>query len=219
MADSTSNVPQILQSQAQKEVLANALFDAASPALLWGRNSLTSSGLVWGYFGGRVYLNGVATVIANATLTLAASQTNFIEVSRSGVVSSNTSAFSADRAPLYRVVTGATSVSSYEDHRSAVAFDRLFQSRAVVPLGLPANQTLTLAEAMCHSIELTGALAANKDVIVPTVARSYLFFANTTGGQTITVRTAAGTGVSLTDGQRRILECDGINVVAFTQTP
>jgi hypothetical protein len=215
MADSTTNIPQISQSQSQKEVLANALFDATSIWMIFGRNSLTSSGLIWGYLGGRIYLSGNPTVIANGTITLAANQTNYVEVNQSGVVSSNTSGFSLDRAPLYRVVTGATTVTSYEDHRSQTLFDRVFYGRITVNIG-PANATLTLAQALAHSIEFTGALNANRNVTFPTVTRSYLLFANTTGGQTITVKTAAGTGVTLTDGQRRIVECDGVNIVAFT---
>ena len=216
MADSTSNIPQILQSQAQKEVLANALFDASSLCMIFGRNALTSTGLVWGYLGGRIYLNGSPVVVANGTVTLPASQTNYVEVSQTGVVSSNTSGFSVDRAPLYRVVTGATSVTSYEDHRSPTAFDKIFFSRATVAIGVAANQPLTLAQALCDSIMFTGALASPKDIVVPNVVRSYLVYANTTGGQTITIKTAAGTGVTLTDGQRRIIECDGVNVFAFT---
>lgn len=216
MADSTSNVPQIQQAQSQKEVLANALFDTVSPSMLFGRNSLTSIGLVWGYLGGRLYLNGAAIVIANATLVLPANQTSFIEVSQSGAVTSNTTGFSIDRAPLYRVVTGATAINSYEDHRSQTCFDRLFNSRAVVALGAPVTQTLTFAQAMCHSLVFTGALVTNKEVIVPSIVRSYLVFANTTGGQTVTVKTAAGTGVALTDGQRLIVECDGVNVFAYS---
>ncbi len=211
MADSTTSVPQILQSQAQKEVLANALFDALSPSMLFGRNMFASIGLVWGYLGGRIYLNGSAVVLANGVLTLQANQTNFIEVSQSGVVSSNTTGFSIDRAPLYRVVTGATTITSYEDHRSATVFDRVFYGRASVSLGV-ANATLTLAQALCHSIEFTGLLNANRNVVFPNVARSYIVFANTTGGQTINVKTAAGTGVALTDGQRQLVECDGVNM-------
>jgi hypothetical protein len=216
MADSTSNIPQISQSQSQKEVLANALFDTTSPSIIFGRNSLTSAGLTWGFLGGRIYLNGNPTVIANGTITLAANQTNFVEVNQSGVVSSNTSGFSADRAPLYRVVTGASTVTSYEDHRSQTLFDRLFYGRTTLNVGPAATTTLTLAQSLAHSIGFTGALPSNRTVIFPTVTRNYLLFANTTGGQTITVRTAAGTGVTLTDGQRRIVECDGVNIVAFT---
>lgn len=211
MADQTTFVPQLLSSQAGKEILANVLFDAVSPAMLFGRNAQTTSGLVWGYLGGRTYLSGAAVVIANATLTLPANQTNFIEVSIAGVVTSNTSGFSLDRAPLYRVTTGATTITGYEDHRSATLFDRLFYGRVVIPMS-NAAVTLNFAQSLCHSIELTGNLTAPRNVTVPTIARQYIIFANTTNGQGIVVKTSGGTGVTFADGQRRLVECDGVNV-------
>lgn len=211
MADQTTFVPQLLSSQAAKEVLANALFDAASPAMLFGRNAQTTAGLVWGYLGGRTYLAGAAVVFPNATLTLPASQTNYIEVSIAGVVLSNTSGFSLDRVPLYKVTTGTATITGYEDHRSAPLYDRVFYGRTSINIG-PANAALTFAQALCHSIEFIGNLSANRSVVFPTVARSYIVFANTTGGQTTTVKTSAGTGVAFNDGQRCFIECDGVNI-------
>lgn len=211
MADSTSTLPQILQSQAQKEVLANALFDAASPSMLYARNAVTSLGLVWGYLGGRIYLNGAPVVIASGTLTLPASQTCYVEVGSNGAVSFNTTSFSAERVPLYRIVTGASSITSYEDHRSPLLLARLFYGRAVVPLR-DADLTLTLAQALCHSLEFTGALTALRTVTVPAVARSWIIAASTSGGQGVQLKTATGTGITLADGQRRWVECDGVNL-------
>lgn len=213
MADFSSNIPQILQSQAQKEVLANALFDAASPAMLYGRNAITSLGLVWGYLGGRVYLNGVPVLIPNGTLTLAANLTHFIEVSATGAVSSNISGFAPDRVPLYRVVTGAVSVTSYEDHRSTLLLSRLFYGRAVVPLR-DADLMLTLAQALCQSLEFSGALTAPRTITFPSVARSLIVAVTTTGGQGVVLKTANGAALPLVDGQRRLIECDGLNVLA-----
>lgn len=48
-------------------------------------------------------------IVPGGTLALAASQTNYIEVSRAGVVSSNVTAFTAGRLPLWTVVTGPSS--------------------------------------------------------------------------------------------------------------
>jgi hypothetical protein len=211
MADQTTNVPQLMSSQAAKEILANALFDAASPAMLFGRNAQTTSGIVWGYLGGRTYLSGSPVVIPNGTLTLTANQTNYIEVNVLGAVSSNTTGFTERRAPLYKVTTGSTTITNYEDHRSATLFDRVFYSRVVIPLS-DADVTFTVAHALCHSIELTGNLTAPRNVIVPTIERQYLIYANTTNAQGIVIKTAAGTGVTLSDGQRRFVECDGVNV-------
>src|SRR5438045_2577825 len=101
MADYPTNLPLIDPSQAQKEVTANDLFDAMSPASVFGRNGATSIGLNWGYLGGNFAVATVPTPIANGTLTLAPSDTNYIEVNASGVVSVNQTAFTGGSTPLY----------------------------------------------------------------------------------------------------------------------
>lgn len=121
MANSTTNLDLLVFSQAAKETTANSLSDAASPATLYGRRASTTSGLTWGYYGGRVVANGTSTSISNGTLSLTANQTNYIEATPStGAVSTNTSSFTAGRIPLYAVVTGASTVSSYTDYRAPV---------------------------------------------------------------------------------------------------
>ena len=211
MADSLSHIPQLLQSQAQKEIIANLLFDAASPSMVWARNAQTSVGLIWGYIGGRVYINGSPVFIANGSLTLTANQTVYLEVASNGSVSQNNLGFSVDKAPLYKIITNTTGVASYEDHRCATVLNRLFMAR--VSLSLAAgNLTLTQAQALCESLELTGVLTAARIVIFPNVARSYRISCTTTGAQTITLKTATGVGVNIADGQRRWVECDGTNL-------
>ena len=118
MANSTTNLDTISSSQASKEVTANAMFDAASPSMTFGRRASTTSALTWGYYGGRFRdSTGTRSNIANATIALTASATNYIEVTVAGVVSSNTTAFTAGRIPLYSVVTGTATVTSYVDER------------------------------------------------------------------------------------------------------
>lgn len=118
MASSTSTLPYIQQSQSLKEVTANALHAAASPAMLFGRNQSTSSGLTWGYLEGNLLNAGVVTFIAAGTLTLTASATNYIEATTSGVVSANTTGFTSGSIPLYTAVTDAANVTSYTDQRA-----------------------------------------------------------------------------------------------------
>jgi hypothetical protein len=118
MASSTTNLDVLVYNQASKEVTANNLFDAGSPPTIFGRRASTTTALTWGYYGGRFRnSSGVYSTIANATLALTASNTNYIEVTVDGVVSANTSAFTAGRIPLYTVVAGASSVTSYTDER------------------------------------------------------------------------------------------------------
>ena len=116
MANSTTNLDLISSGQAQKEVTANALFDAGSPAMLFGRRSAACSGLSWGFYGGVMLVSGTPTAVLNGTLTLAANTTNYVQASSSGGVSVNTTGFTG--IPLYTVVTGATGVTSYTDLRT-----------------------------------------------------------------------------------------------------
>lgn len=118
MANSTTHLDTIAASQANKEVSVNALLDAASPAMLYGRRAVTTAGLTWGYYGGTASVAGAPTTIANGTVTLAASATNYVEADpATGAVSANTTGFTSGRTPLYSVVTGASTVSSYTDLR------------------------------------------------------------------------------------------------------
>jgi hypothetical protein len=118
MADSTTVLDLIAVGQADKEDTANELFDAASPAMLYGRHASECSGLVWGYYGGR-YLS---TLLDNDTLTLTGSTTCYIVAARAdGAVSFSASSTNWDDEEtyirLYKVVTGSSTVTSYEDHR------------------------------------------------------------------------------------------------------
>ncbi|KVU46546.1 hypothetical protein WK69_13545 [Burkholderia ubonensis] len=120
MSNSTTLLDTISSTQAMKEVVANGLFDAMSPASLWGRRMMTTGGLTWGYYGGNFVDNtGTAHAISNGTLTLTASATNYIYANATtGAVSANTTGFPAGSVPLYSVVTGASQATSYLDYRS-----------------------------------------------------------------------------------------------------
>jgi hypothetical protein len=114
MSNSTTLIDTIATNQSSKEVLANAIFDAASPAMLWGRRASACSGLTWGYYGG--WYSGQ---IVNGTVTLTASASNYLMAdAATGAVTVNTTGFTSGKIPLYLVVTGATTVTSYTDERS-----------------------------------------------------------------------------------------------------
>lgn len=120
MSNSTTLLDLIATNQASKEVTANSMFDATSPATLWGRRASTTNGLTWGYYGGN-YVDSSATIhaIANGTVSLTASSTNYLFADpTTGAVSSNTTGYTAGKIPLYSIVTGSTTVTSYTDVRS-----------------------------------------------------------------------------------------------------
>ena len=116
MANFTTHLNQVIPTQAYKEVTINELFDAMSPAALFGRNALTTGGLVWGYYGGTFKtLN-----ITNSSVNLTASAVNYIEADwATGIVSVNTTGFSgyAVKKPLYKVTTNTTIPTDYIDYR------------------------------------------------------------------------------------------------------
>lgn len=83
-----------------------------------------------------------------------------------------------------------------------------------------ADVTLTSTEAGNAFITATGALTGNRSIILPTAQGHQIAFTNsTTGAYTLTVKTAAGTGVVVPQGARVMLFCDGTNVVnSFTSS-
>jgi hypothetical protein len=128
MANSTSNVDAISASQSSKEVTANNFFDAASQAITYGRRGATSSGLTWGYYGGNVRISaGTMSQIANGTLTLTGSTTNYIVAAKTnGAVSVSTTTTNWDDSAnywrLYSVVAGSATVTSWTDARLMAQF-------------------------------------------------------------------------------------------------
>lgn len=75
-----------------------------------------------------------------------------------------------------------------------------------------ANVVLTAAQAGVGVLELTGILTGNISVIVPNSDGNWVVSNQTTGAFTITVKTAAGTGIAVTQGRTTILWSDGTNV-------
>ena len=62
-------------------------------------------------------------------------------------------------------------------------------------------------------INLTGAMTAGRNVVVPTANKLYLIKNSTTGGFAVTVKTSAGSGVVVAAGTAQWVYCDGTDVV------
>lgn len=215
MSDSTPKVDSISPTQAGKETTANEIFFGMSIASAFGRRAATS-GLTWAFTGvDRWYVNATAVTKANGTVVLTGSSTRYVAADRALAVTESVTAFPADKLALYKIPTGASAPSSYEDHRDPHHINRFLYGRFTLAMA-DANKTLTYEQAMCESMELTGALTALRNVVVPLVPRSYIVYANTSGGFGVQVIGASGTGVTVADGKRAIVECDGTNVVRVT---
>lgn len=81
-----------------------------------------------------------------------------------------------------------------------------------------ADYTLTTAngttdEARNMILNISGALTATRNVICPAVSKLYVVKNATTGGQSIILKTASGSGVTIGNGLTSLVFCDGTNVV------
>jgi hypothetical protein len=99
--------------------------------------------------------------------------------------------------------------------------------QAVIGLGNPdytsdANLTITITNsnasqaARCLVLNVTsafGSLTQTRELIVPTIQKQYIVQNNTTGGQSITVKTSAGTGITVPNGRKAHLYVNGTNVI------
>lgn len=213
MSDSTSQFDALATSSANLPTRINELFDSVSPASLGGRRASTTTGLTWGYYGGDILVNGVPTTVANGTVTLTASATNYVSINQAGTVSVATTVNVAN-VPLYTVVTGASTVSSYTDTRNPKALERLNYGIATQAMA-DANQTITQAMALCDSLITTGALTAQRNLVVPLVRRRWTVRNNCTGFG-VQVIGASGTGIVIGVAKTAIVECDGTNVLRVT---
>ena len=212
MADSTTNLDPVVAVSYSKEVQLNALMDAASPATTYGRRLSTTTGLIWGYYGGKVALAGVVTTIANGTLTLTASTTNYVQAHPdTGAVSVNTSGFTAGYLPLYTIVTDASSVTSYTDQRTLALATNATLAKALTD----ANTTLTQPEAANATLTFTGTLTATRDIVVPLVGKRQWTVYNGTG-QSLRFIGASGTGITVATLKHAIVRSDGTNIVRVT---
>lgn len=213
MASIASNLDLIIQAQASKEVTANAMFNSASPAMLFARRE-NSTGLNWYCYGGPMVIDGVLTVVANsAVIALSASTTNYIEATRAGVVSKNTTGFTPGSIPLYQLSTSAITVTSYTDYRAWVQPAHITSVSPNVSIAA-GNVTLTQAQAACRYLRITGGPGGTRDVIVPNNWEGLVYCS--TPGTVVTIKTSAGTGVVVADTKRAHLFADGTNVVRIT---
>jgi len=108
--------------QANASVPINNNFLAVAPSQLFGRRAPATTGLTWAYWGQGLRFNG--NTIADGTVSLTASNTNYIVANRStGAVTAATNTTNwnneTDYLRLYSVVAGSSSITSYVDYRQS----------------------------------------------------------------------------------------------------
>lgn len=81
-----------------------------------------------------------------------------------------------------------------------------------------ASYTLTASNSVADEarnmiLHIVGTLTAARNVVCPTQEKLYFIKNATTGGFAVTLKTTAGTGISVPNGKVMVLYCDGTNVV------
>ena len=102
------------------------------------------------------------------------------------------------------------------DNDSSIA-NTAFVERAVngifaIAVGGGTDTMLTVAHAGYGQLRLSGVLTANKSVIFPSgKSGKWVIYNDTTGGFSITMKTASGDGVTINQGQKKLVTTDGTN--------
>lgn len=182
----------------------NENFDAASPAGMYGKRAPGTSGLTWAYYGGR----GFGNTIADGSVALTGSATNYIVASRStGVVSVSTSITNwndtTNYLRLYLVNTNASAVTSATDYRESYGgasssgftggtLSSALNEAPVVTLASAA--TLNIGAAVANTISVSGTTTVTAFDSIASGAKRVLHF------QGILTLTHNGTSLILPTG-------------------
>lgn len=115
----TPTMQQWASADSQPEIKVNENFVSVQHIAVYAENPATTTGLTWGYLGGRWGGNSITA----GTVTLTGSSTNYLVAARSnGAVSVSTSDTNwndtASYARIFLITTGTSTVSSVDDYRS-----------------------------------------------------------------------------------------------------
>ena len=211
MSDTSTPFGTVATGLGDQTAKANALFDAVSPAAVYGLNSSTTTGLVLGLHGGKVVVDGVVTVIADYTGTLTASLTNYVEANpATGAVTKNTTCYTPGYWRIGRGVATTTAFTWYDDR-----FPQPDLSATLAKALTDANTTLTQPEASNAILTFTGTLSTTRDIVVPLVGKRQWTVYNGSS-QSLRFIGATGTGITVATLKHAIVRSDGTNIVRVT---
>ncbi len=97
--------------------------------------------------------------------------------------------------------------------------DRSIAGTTSISLNNTTDYTLSIGDGSSPNesrymfITATGALTSTWNVICPALSKLYVFTNNTTGGYAVTFKTSAGAGISVPNGKRVVLYCNGTDVL------
>jgi len=113
---------------------------------------------------------------------------------------------------------GTTTNSNLEN-----GLEQAIVGRGVVEYTSDANKTITLTESnssqdarnlfLYVDTDAFTTLTVTRDLIVPTIEKTYVVHNDTAGSQSIRVKTSGGTGITIPNGKKALLYVDGTNVI------
>lgn len=119
------------------------------------------------------------------------------------------------QAEIISVLTAAgITVDGAKSDQLTTAIQTLLRGKATVNVAGGASVTLNAAQYGMPILILTGALTANINLIFPAISGAWIVRNQTTGAFTVTCKTAAGTGVVVSQGYNNALWGDGTNIYA-----
>lgn len=147
--------------------------------------------------------------LQNVTFTNASSATGFVNstnntlVNVTGTFGTLQSSGCEDNRAVHSTLSGIKYVND------------LIGGQAITKAMADANQTLSSVESTAPLLITTGALTAQRNLVVSAIPRIYSVFNNCTGFG-VQVIAASGTGIVVGIGKRAIVQYDGTNVVRVT---
>jgi hypothetical protein len=89
----------------------------------------------------------------------------------------------------------------------------VYASDANLTISITNSNAAQAARALVLNVTSSVSLTATRELVVPTIEKQYIVQNNTTGSQSITVKTSAGTGITVPNGRKAHLYVDGTNVI------
>jgi hypothetical protein len=84
--------------------------------------------------------------------------------------------------------------------------------------GTSSSTGITSSTAQYAILNISGAMTAARNLIVPSSSKSYIIYNNTTGGYTLTVKGSATTGVGLVNGEKAIVAWNGSDYIKIASS-
>lgn len=196
-------------------VAVGALLNQSLPVTTFNTNYTSGANdraylLNWTGASGTLTLPDAATVGADWFIHFRNSGTGAVSVDPDGSVmidGSSTKSYQPGESSLI-VSDGSNFYTVGFGQPATFAFDY-----TVISVAGTGDYTLSGAELNRITYRFNGVLTGNRNVIVPATVQQYWVDNATTGAFTLTVKTAAGAGVTVGQGARAILYCDGTDVL------